>query len=243
MGLRGSLVLIMLGLLLDGCSGAKVTTKASSQLEKYNVQRIAVLPFDTLTTPQAVDATGTSFQVPRGAQGSNISLGTPPSHELQIRSTAAVPSFVADKVAHLVSKHLQRKAGLVLLSPDESSRALREAEGEAAGGTREVVASKVATRLSVDATLVGRVLVYQERVGSRMGANPPAAVGFEVKLVAPDGLLLWEGNYYEKQRPMSEDMMGFFAHGFGFVTADELAIYGAEQLAKKFPYGQSGESQ
>ena len=53
------------------------------------------------------------------------------------------------------------------------------------------------------------MLVYQERVGSRLGADPPAAVGFEVKLVASDGMVLWEGNYYEKQRPMTEDFVGF----------------------------------
>lgn len=224
--------------LLAGCSGSKVTTKASSQLGKYRVQRIAVLPFDTLTTPQAVDVTGIELQVPPGAQRSNISLGTPPAHELAIRSTTTVPSSAADKVTQLVLKRLQPRAGLVLLSPDESGRALREMEGNAVGAPREAVASNVAVRLSVDAALVGRVLVYQERVGSRLGASPPATVGFEVKLIAADGTLLWEGNYYEKQRPMTEDLMGFFAHGFGFVTADELAMYGAEQLAKEFPYGQ-----
>ncbi len=234
---------VLMPVLLAGCSGAKVTTKASSQLQKYRVQRIALLPFEALATPQAVEVTGIGLQVPEGAQRSNISIAVPPVHEQAIRSTMTVPSFAAEKVMQLVLKRLQPKAGLVVLSPEESSRALREVEGQTAGATREVVASKVAARLSVDATLVGRVLVYQERVGSRLGASPPATVGFEVKLIAADGFLLWEGNYYERQRPMTEDLMGFFAHGFGFVTADALAAYGAEQLAKEFPFGQSGGSQ
>ena len=87
------------------------------------------------------------------------------------------------------------------------------------------------------AALSGKVLVYQERVGSRLGADPPAAVGFEVKLVAPDGIVLWEGNYYEKQRPMTEDFLGFVQRYGVFVTAEELAAYGAEELADAFPYG------
>lgn len=85
--------------------------------------------------------------------------------------------------------------------------------------------------------LIGKVLLYQERVGSRLGADPPAAVGFEVKLVAPDGLVLWEGNYYEKQRPMTEDFRGFVQRYGMFVTADELAAYGASELAEAFPFG------
>jgi hypothetical protein len=81
------------------------------------------------------------------------------------------------------------------------------------------------------------VLVYQERVGGRFGADPPAVVGFEVKLVAPDGNILWEGNYYEKQRPMTEDFIGFVQRYGMFVTADELAAYGAGKLAEALPVG------
>ena len=73
--------------------------------------------------------------------------------------------------------------------------------------TLESVAAIVAAKMKADAALIGQVLVYQERVGSRMGANPPATVGFEVKAVAPDGQVLWTGNYYERQRPMTR---GFF---------------------------------
>jgi hypothetical protein len=80
-------------------------------------------------------------------------------------------------------------------------------------------------------------LVYQERSGSRLGANPPATVGFEVKAVAPDGQVLWVGNYYERQKPMTQDFLGFIHHGGVFVTAEELAQYGADEVLKTFPFG------
>ncbi len=130
---------------------------------------------------------------------------------------------------------LNAKPGLRVLSPSEARSAAREL----AGGTADEApsAQKIAQRLKADAALSGRVLVYQERVGSRLGADPPAAVGFELKLVAPDGTVLWEGNYYEKQRPLTEDVVGFFQRSGGFVTADELAAYGASELAEVFPYG------
>jgi hypothetical protein len=98
----------------------------------------------------------------------------------------------------------------------------------------------VAKKLKQDAALIGQVLVYQERVGSRLGANPPASVGFEVKVVAADGQVLWVGNYYERQRPMTEDIMGFI-HRWAFVTADELAEYGVDEVLKEFPFGAGGE--
>jgi hypothetical protein len=99
----------------------------------------------------------------------------------------------------------------------------------------------VAQQLKADASLIGQVLVYQERVGGRFGANPPATVGFEVKVVAADGQVLWVGNYYERQRPMIEDMMGFVQRWGMFVTAEELATYGVDHLLLEFPFGMAEE--
>jgi hypothetical protein len=99
----------------------------------------------------------------------------------------------------------------------------------------------VAKQLKADASLIGQVSVYQERVGGRFGASPPATVGFEAKVIAADGQVLWEGNYYEKQRPMIEDVMGFIQRHGVFVTAEELASYGVEHLLLEFPFG-TGEA-
>ncbi|HSA61733.1 MAG TPA: hypothetical protein VLE03_05800 [Nitrospiraceae bacterium] len=226
-------------LVATGCSGAKVTTKASSELPKYRVQRVAVLPFDTLATPQATQSTAAGFQVPQGAKGSYATISPRPPHELPARSTVGVPPSAAEKVTQVLGNRLRSRTALVVLSSDESGRALHEVEGKDGGKDIAAMAPKAAARLSVDAVVIGRVLVYQERVGSRMGADPPAAVGFEVRLVAADGALLWEGNYFERQQPVTADLAGFFIHGLGFVTADELLHYGADELAKAFPFGQA----
>ena len=97
--------------------------------------------------------------------------------------------------------------------------------------------ASMAKQLNADASLIGQVLVYQERVGSRLGASPPASVGFEVKVVAADGQVLWVGNYYERQRPITEDLMGAIHRWGAFVTAEELAQYGVDELMKEFPFG------
>lgn len=110
----------------------------------------------------------------------------------------------------------------------------------AAKQTPEAMGAALAKQLKADAALIGQVLVYQERSGSRLGADPPATVGFEVKLVAGDGQLLWVGNYYERQRPMTEDFMGFIQR-WAFVTAEELAQYGTGEILDQFPFGSAKE--
>ena len=135
---------------------------------------------------------------------------------------------------------LRHRAGLVVSSPGDGGKAEASIGGDPLKVTPEMKAAATAKQLKQDAALIGQVLVYQERVGSRLGANPPASVGFEVKVVAADGQVLWVGNYYERQRPMTEDFMGFI-HRWAFVTADELAQYGVDELLKEFPFGAEGE--
>ncbi|MCA9478897.1 MAG: hypothetical protein KC545_00875, partial [Nitrospira sp.] len=62
---------------------------------------------------------------------------------------------------------------------------------------------------------------------------------FELYLVRPsDGTALWKGEYYEEQKPLTEDVVGFFEKGGGFVTVDELADLGVQKVMKAFPVGQ-----
>jgi hypothetical protein len=146
-----------------------------------------------------------------------------------------VPRYAAEKVTELFWGRLQDRKGIQVLSPGEAGRMLA-ADEELANMDTEKAAAAVASKLKADAALLGIMSVYQERVGSRLGADPPATVGFEVKVVAADGQVLWVGNYYERQRHMGEDFIGFF-RGWGFLTAAELAEYGVEQVLKEFPLG------
>ncbi|MGH7230147.1 MAG: hypothetical protein ACREJU_02160 [Nitrospiraceae bacterium] len=218
-----------------GCAPAKVTTAASPAIEQYRVQTVVVMPFKRLETPQILDSPSPEFSVPGGAKRSDISMMVPPpsSEKLDLRTTT-VPDFVPEQIAGIMYDQLRKRTDLRVLSPDDAKAAIRSL---GKGTTSpEQAAREVAGRLGVDAALLGRVLVYRERVGSKWGANP-AVVGFEVKLVGTDGETLWSANYYEKQRPLIEDVTGFFQRGGVFVTAGELARYGAEHIVQKFPFG------
>lgn len=230
------LLIVLSVALTTGCSGTKVTTKSSAQAGKYQVHKIVLIPFETMVTPQAIETSAPSLPVPSGVRRSDMVMGVPPTTEQAVRQTNLVPPGAGEKITELMWAKLKVKPGLQVISPRDAMGAARDISGGAAPA-ETVPPHKIAQRLKADAALSGKVLVYQERVGSRLGADPPAAVGFEVKLVASDGMVLWEGNYYEKQRPMTEDVLGFVQRYGMFVTAEELAAYGATELAEALPFG------
>ncbi len=223
-------------LILGGCVPSKVTIDTSPKVDQYRVKTVAVMPFEALTTPQVTSPLVPEMQAPQGAKRSDISFAAPQATERLDQPTATVPPQAAEKITQIVYGRLKLWEGVRFLPPDRAAGALKALGSATEGLTPEERARQVALRLSADAALLGRVLVYQERVGSKLGADP-AAVGFEVKLVAADGTTLWAGNYYEKQRPMNEDFIGSVQRGFVFVTAEELAEYGAERVIRSFPFG------
>jgi len=235
-----ALTLTVLVLVVAGCSGSKVTTKSSAELPRYQIRILALVPFTTLATPQVRDVADQAFAVPPAVRRSDMAISVPPNTEQPLRQTVTVPAGAGDIVTQLIWSRLQARQGITVLSPGEAAIALAsQAPSQHSAG--QSPAMMVAKRLKADASLIGQVLVYQERVGGRFGASPPATVGFEAKVVAADGQVLWEGNYYEKQRPMTEDFMGFIQRHGVFVTAEELATYGVEHMLLEFPFGTIGE--
>ncbi len=227
-------------LVVAGCSGSKVTTKASAELSRYQIRTIALVPFTTLATPQFRDVADQHFSVPPEVRRSDMTMAVPPNIEQPLRQTVTVPTGAGDIVTQLLWNRLKTRQGMTVLSPSETANALAS-QATSQRSSSQSPAIAVAKQLKADASLIGQVRVYRERVGGRFGASPPATVGFEAKVVAADGQVLWEGNYYEKQRPMIEDLMGFIQRRGVFVTAEELAAYGVEHMLNEFPFGTAVE--
>ncbi len=224
--------------LLAGCAfKPKATSQVSKDIDQYKVKTVVVLPFDALMTPQVTDERSfDEITAPQGALRSDISIAVPPVGERRAQQLAGVTATEAERVTRSFYGKLKNREGLKVYSPDTALSALalvKEGRGEAASEQR---AAKVAEAMSLDAAIIGRVGVYQERKGSKLGGET-AAVGFEVKLVSRDGTVLWTGDYYEKQKPFNEDALGSVRRGFVFVTADELIEYGTAKLAEQFPFG------
>lgn len=226
---------VMVTTLVAGCSGWKVNTASSDLLPRYTVRTLVLIPFTAMTTPQMRDQGDFYFSTPPSLRQQDMSVAVASDVEPRPRQVTVVPPHAAERITQLFRKRLQSR-GSPLLVPLEESVHLPTAEPTSPTARPEAAAAAVARKVNADAAMIGFVSMYQERVGSRLGAHPAAAVGFEVKVVAADGQVLWVGNYYERQRPLTEDFVGFVQRFGMFVTADELAEYGVDAILKEFPF-------
>ncbi len=98
---------------------------------------------------------------------------------------------------------------------------------------------RIGNELEADFVMLGFVFRFEERVGSTMGVEKPASVGFDLHLLrVRDGKLVWTGKFDETQRPLSEDMRkigSFLRRGAVWLTAAELASDGMNEMLKKLP--------
>lgn len=95
---------------------------------------------------------------------------------------------------------------------------------------------RIADPAHADAILMGVVRRWVERDGSASGVRHPASVWLVLELRDGDGRLIWSGTYEETQAALSEDAGSFpraWERGFRWVTAAELANYGARELVRE----------
>jgi hypothetical protein len=221
-----------------GCVPSKVQVQSSPQFDPSRITSVAVLPFQAIQTPQwgSVPTRGgvrdpeeirTQFRLPGTDQVDMAESG---------KNLYVVPETATRRITAKVVSALGSRSALRVIGPSESSAIVRERNGEQEPSLT-AVAQEVGTRFKVDGVLTGIVRTYREREGSKLGAKP-AAVGFAVYLVRPsDGTVLWTGEFFEEQKPLTQDVLGFFEKGGGFVTADELAELGVQKVMKAFPVG------
>ncbi len=237
---RVRLALLTSGLLMLGaCIPPKVTVNSDQNFRPATIHKIAILPFQTLSTPQRYQSSASQSVLAPTEIRSQFRLPASQLERGQLRSTnsADVPKHAAQQITKMVYEALEHRANVDLVATHEVfNPQVKDGASPSIGNWREKV-KQVGTRLEADAVLTGLVRTYRERVGTKIGATP-AVVGFEVHLVDPkSGRMLWTGEYYEEQKPMNEDVVGFFERGGAFVTARELAEYGVHKMMKQLPVG------
>jgi hypothetical protein len=93
--------------------------------------------------------------------------------------------------------------------------------------------------LGVDFVSIGFVFRFEERIGSSVGVERPASVGFDIHLIRlKDGVEVWRGRMDETQRPLSENLFkigSFFRRKAQWLTAEELAGVGMEEALRRLP--------
>lgn len=96
--------------------------------------------------------------------------------------------------------------------------------------------------LKADFIFVGYLFRFEERIGSSLGVERPASVSFDLHLFRlRDERMVWEGKFDETQRPLSEDLFrigSFFRRKASWLTAEELASVGMDEILKRMPVPQ-----
>jgi len=98
---------------------------------------------------------------------------------------------------------------------------------------------RLGNTLNMNFIFVGYLFRFEERIGSSIGAEKPASVGFDVHLIRlRDEKIVWEGKFDETQRPLSENLFkigSFVRRKASWLTAEELSSVGMEEMLKRFP--------
>lgn len=225
---------------LAGCVPSKVQVQSARQFDPAAISSIAIVPFQAFQTTQwgygqarrgvrDPEEIRTQFRLP----GADQTLRSDSQHDRY-----SVSDTAAQYITTRVESVLRTRAALRVIESREVAASMNVSD-KPADTSLSVLAKEVGERWNVDGVLMGLVRTYREREGSRMGAKP-AAVGFEIFLVQPaDGTVLWKGEFFEEQKPLTQDVVGFFEKSGGFVTARELSELGVKKVLETFPVGKT----
>ena len=90
-----------------------------------------------------------------------------------------------------------------------------------------------------DVVLLGLVYRFKERVGTGYSVETPASVAFDMHLIrVKDGRIIWSAHFNETQRSLGDNLFQlgtFLSRGGRWVTVEELAASGLEEIIRKFP--------
>lgn len=162
--------------------------------------------------------------------------------EAGLAAEAQARRAVADQVAGFVFEAAAAR-GIELVAPSDLAHALEDPESRMPAEAPQ--AARLASQeFGADAILLGTVLRFRKRAGEALGTTQPASVAFEVTLYsAPGGERLWSARFDETQQALLSNVLNLGRYpggGTRWLTAEELARWGAHEVAKGLPLGATG---
>lgn len=213
---------ILLGLFVAFGSAGSPSGAEERNPSTFRVERIGVMPFF------------------KGSFGSDITSSlTCPVCELTFDPENLTPD--CDRVlTGFAQDLLASRYGDKLVPLAEVRKAYREIPKDEFKDTPVDLTQRVGKALSANAMIVGTVWRYRDRRGGTRAVESPASVAFAVHLIDVEtGTILWSKRFAETQRSLSENILrapAFFERGAKWLTADELARFGMQEIFESFPY-------
>jgi TolB-like protein len=211
--------MIILGLNY-GCQTPVYVTETSSELA--NFEKILVVPFQDMT------------RIP----GNDVDTRCPVCGRVFISGEVAdnATDFLTAQTTALLKRHSAYQ--LVFEGLTDSSMDHLYSANPTANGSRQAFVEK-GRENNADVVLLGLVYRFKERVGTGYSVELPASVAFGMHLIrVTDGRTLWSAHFDETQKALGDNLFqlgSFLSRGGRWVTVEELATSGLEEIFKKFP--------
>lgn len=198
------------------------SARAEDARSALRIERIGVMPFF------------------KGSYGSDLASSLVcPVCELTFDPENLTPD--CDRVlTELVNDLLEIRYGDKLIPLSEVKKTYRGIPKDEFRDTPLILTHRVGKALSAGAMIVGTVWKYRDRSGGTRAVESPASVAFAVHLVdVESGSVVWSKDFAETQRSLFENILqaqSFFDKGGRWLSADELARFGVNEIFKTFPY-------
>ncbi|HTZ39280.1 MAG TPA: hypothetical protein VMB77_03925 [Syntrophales bacterium] len=206
--------------LFVGCASSTPVRTAEAEKEPVVLKRIAVVPFEKLTSDDA-------SRVARSPIGGTVF------------NTCALPQNAEAIVQDLFLQRLEKSGKFSFIPPYQSDAVYQRIKSDSSKESMTQQLQMTGKALEADGVAIGYVSCFRERVGYAYSAERPASVTFGIYLIrVSDGDIVWGRIYDKTQQSFSENVFQastFFSRGLKWVTAAELAEDGIDEIMNTFP--------
>lgn len=207
-------------MMLVSCSTRSIHPESASQTS--NIKSILILPFHDVSK----------------LYESNINVRCYLCG--QIMTTGFVPESAGLFLTFQLVSLMENNQTYTIYSSDGSEDLLSGLSGtDNAASSHLNLYVSAGKRAGADAVLIGHIFRFKERKGNRASVETAASVAFDLHLIDVDsGKIVWTGNFDLTQRPLSENLLdlgSFIKRRASWVTAEELALGGLEDMLRRFP--------
>ena len=142
-------------------------------------------------------------------------------------------------MTRLLYEKMETQGTFAIFPLDRVEEALSRSDVKPFFEKPDSAAVRLGKELNADFVFLGYLFRFEQRIGSSMGVEKPASVGFDLHLVrVKDGKVVWTGKFDETQRPLSDNLLkirSFFRRGAKWLTAEELASAGMGETLTALP--------
>jgi len=185
------------------------------------LKRIAIAPLVKVTSE---DAGGNVYRCP--ICGAVFEVGS-------------VADGAVATVENLLVAHLRESKHFEVITPDRVGAVYKSLASGSFKVSSKTLLMKTGAEVGADGIVVGTLYRFRERRGYAYSVEKPASVSFELHLIrVSDGAILWKGVFDKTQKSLLEDVLQakyFYKEKGRWVTAEELARSGMDEVLKTFP--------